>query len=37
MAEPGPPHSGGGARALAWLALALLLVVALVTKELRLW
>lgn len=37
MSEAGPPHSGGGARALAWLAVAVLLLLALVSKELRLW
>ncbi|MDB5974524.1 MAG: hypothetical protein JWR07_1284 [Nevskia sp.] len=31
-----PPPSGGG-KALAWLVLAALLILALVGKELRLW
>lgn len=36
MPEAPPPSSGGG-KALAWLALAALLILALVSKELRLW
>lgn len=36
MPEAPPPSSGGG-KALAWLALATLLILALLCKELRLW